>query len=77
MSLTRPDTDVAVSTAAGDKIMKDVRPGVPFEPTYIYRLLTLIKSSLSEKVCSRDPSVPCFSPKDRTRDILSISHIGV
>ncbi|CAL8243653.1 unnamed protein product [Lota lota] len=35
--------------AAGDKIVKDIRPGVPFEPTYIYRLLTLIKSSLSEK----------------------------
>ncbi|XP_057191208.1 ubiquitin carboxyl-terminal hydrolase 10 isoform X2 [Triplophysa rosa] len=35
--------------AVGDKIMKDVRPGTPFEPTYIYKLLTLIKSSLSEK----------------------------
>uniref|UniRef100_A0A8C5FKP3 Ubiquitin carboxyl-terminal hydrolase n=1 Tax=Gadus morhua TaxID=8049 RepID=A0A8C5FKP3_GADMO len=35
--------------AAGDKLVKDIRPGVPFEPTYIYRLLTLIKSSLSEK----------------------------
>ncbi|XP_013882861.1 ubiquitin carboxyl-terminal hydrolase 10 isoform X3 [Austrofundulus limnaeus] len=33
----------------GDKIVKDIRPGVPFEPTYIYKLLTLIKSSLSEK----------------------------
>lgn len=30
--------------------MKDLRVGVPFEPTYIYKLLTLIKSSLSEKV---------------------------
>ena len=39
-----------VSTAVGEKVMKDIRPGVPFEPTYIYRLLTLIKSSLSEKV---------------------------
>ena len=37
-------------SAAGDKLVKDIRPGVPFEPTYIYRLLTLIKSSLSEKV---------------------------
>ncbi|XP_061669988.1 ubiquitin carboxyl-terminal hydrolase 10 isoform X2 [Syngnathoides biaculeatus] len=35
--------------AIGDKLVKDIRPGVPFEPTYIYRLLTLIKSSLSEK----------------------------
>uniref|UniRef100_A0AAQ6ADQ0 Ubiquitin carboxyl-terminal hydrolase n=1 Tax=Amphiprion ocellaris TaxID=80972 RepID=A0AAQ6ADQ0_AMPOC len=35
--------------AVGDKVVKDIRPGVPFEPTYIYRLLTLIKSSLSEK----------------------------
>ncbi|XP_012670354.1 ubiquitin carboxyl-terminal hydrolase 10 isoform X2 [Clupea harengus] len=34
---------------AGEKVIKDIRPGVPFEPTYIYRLLTLIKSSLSEK----------------------------
>ncbi|KAM9410415.1 ubiquitin carboxyl-terminal hydrolase 10 isoform 2-T2 [Pholidichthys leucotaenia] len=33
----------------GDKVAKDIRPGVPFEPTYIYKLLTLIKSSLSEK----------------------------
>ncbi|XP_017260140.1 ubiquitin carboxyl-terminal hydrolase 10 isoform X2 [Kryptolebias marmoratus] len=33
----------------GDKVVKDIRPGVPFEPTYIYKLLTLIKSSLSEK----------------------------
>ncbi|XP_028258435.1 ubiquitin carboxyl-terminal hydrolase 10 isoform X2 [Parambassis ranga] len=33
--------------AVGEK--KDIRTGVPFEPTYIYRLLTLIKSSLSEK----------------------------
>lgn len=39
-----------VSAAVGDKVMKDIRPGVPFEPTYIYKLLTLIKSSLSEKV---------------------------
>lgn len=41
---------VTVPTAVGEKVMKDVRPGSPFEPTYIYRLLTLIKSSLSEKV---------------------------
>lgn len=40
----------SVSAAVGDKVMKDIRPGVPFEPTYIYKLLTLIKSSLSEKV---------------------------
>ncbi|KAI5101432.1 ubiquitin carboxyl-terminal hydrolase 10 isoform X1 [Silurus meridionalis] len=33
----------------GEKMVKDIRPGVPFEPTYIYKLLTLIKSSLSEK----------------------------
>ncbi|XP_054627038.1 ubiquitin carboxyl-terminal hydrolase 10 isoform X1 [Dunckerocampus dactyliophorus] len=35
--------------AVADKLVKDIRPGVPFEPTYIYRLLTLTKSSLSEK----------------------------
>ncbi|KAM9764855.1 ubiquitin carboxyl-terminal hydrolase 10 isoform 2-T2 [Menidia menidia] len=35
--------------AVGDKVVKDIRTGPPFEPTYIYRLLTLIKSSLSEK----------------------------
>lgn len=40
------------SIAVGDKVMKDIRPGVPFEPTYIYKLLTLTKSSLSEKVSS-------------------------
>lgn len=39
--------------------MKDIRPGVPFEPTYIYKLLTLIKSSLSEKVSSPWEAV-CF-----------------
>uniref|UniRef100_A0A8C3WAK9 Ubiquitin carboxyl-terminal hydrolase n=1 Tax=Catagonus wagneri TaxID=51154 RepID=A0A8C3WAK9_9CETA len=35
--------------ALGDKTVRDVRPGAAFEPTYIYRLLTVIKSSLSEK----------------------------
>ncbi|KAM4630855.1 ubiquitin carboxyl-terminal hydrolase 10 isoform 2-T2 [Polymixia lowei] len=44
-----PVPSKAKQQAAGDKVMKDIRPGVPFEPTYIYRLLTLIKSSLSEK----------------------------
>ncbi|XP_039650369.1 ubiquitin carboxyl-terminal hydrolase 10 isoform X4 [Perca fluviatilis] len=44
-----PVPSKAKQQAVGDKVMKDVRPGVPFEPTYIYRLLTLIKSSLSEK----------------------------
>ncbi|XP_072277897.1 ubiquitin carboxyl-terminal hydrolase 10 isoform X2 [Pyxicephalus adspersus] len=33
----------------GDKVMRDIRPGAPFEPTYIYRLLQLSKSTLSEK----------------------------
>lgn len=36
--------------ALGDKIVRDIRPGAAFEPTYIYRLLKVIKSSLSEKV---------------------------
>uniref|UniRef100_A0A665W7R4 Ubiquitin carboxyl-terminal hydrolase n=1 Tax=Echeneis naucrates TaxID=173247 RepID=A0A665W7R4_ECHNA len=44
-----PVPSKAKQQAVGDKVMKDIRPGVPFEPTYIYRLLTLIKSSLSEK----------------------------
>uniref|UniRef100_A0A2K5K498 Ubiquitin carboxyl-terminal hydrolase n=1 Tax=Colobus angolensis palliatus TaxID=336983 RepID=A0A2K5K498_COLAP len=35
--------------ALGDKIVRDIRPGAAFEPTYIYRLLTVNKSSLSEK----------------------------
>ncbi|XP_042636669.1 ubiquitin carboxyl-terminal hydrolase 10 [Orycteropus afer afer] len=35
--------------ALGDKIVRDIRPGAAFEPTYIYQLLTVIKSSLSEK----------------------------
>uniref|UniRef100_A0A671XQY9 Ubiquitin carboxyl-terminal hydrolase n=1 Tax=Sparus aurata TaxID=8175 RepID=A0A671XQY9_SPAAU len=44
-----PVPSKAKQQAVGEKVMKDIRPGVPFEPTYIYRLLTLIKSSLSEK----------------------------
>lgn len=44
-------TRMSVSLAAlGDKMVRDIRPGAAFEPTYIYRLLTVIKSSLSEKV---------------------------
>uniref|UniRef100_A0AAY4E4R0 Ubiquitin carboxyl-terminal hydrolase n=1 Tax=Denticeps clupeoides TaxID=299321 RepID=A0AAY4E4R0_9TELE len=44
-----PVPSKAKQQATGDKVVKDIRPGVPFEPTYIYKLLTLIKSSLSEK----------------------------
>ncbi|XP_023646555.2 ubiquitin carboxyl-terminal hydrolase 10 isoform X2 [Paramormyrops kingsleyae] len=44
-----PFPSKAKQQAAGDRIMKDLRPGVPFEPNYIYKLLTVIKSSLSEK----------------------------
>ncbi|KAG1952559.1 ubiquitin carboxyl-terminal hydrolase [Pimephales promelas] len=44
-----PVPSKAKQQAAGEKIMKDLRVGVAFEPTYIYKLLTLIKSSLSEK----------------------------
>ncbi|XP_077057964.1 ubiquitin carboxyl-terminal hydrolase 10 isoform X4 [Siphateles boraxobius] len=44
-----PVPSKAKQQAAGEKLMKDLRVGVPFEPTYIYKLLTLIKSSLSEK----------------------------
>uniref|UniRef100_A0A8C2Q600 ubiquitinyl hydrolase 1 n=2 Tax=Cyprinus carpio TaxID=7962 RepID=A0A8C2Q600_CYPCA len=44
-----PVPSKAKQQAAGEKIMKDLRVGVSFEPTYIYKLLTLIKSSLSEK----------------------------
>uniref|UniRef100_A0A8C5QK24 Ubiquitin carboxyl-terminal hydrolase n=1 Tax=Leptobrachium leishanense TaxID=445787 RepID=A0A8C5QK24_9ANUR len=33
----------------GEKVVRDIRPGSPFEPTYIYRLLTVSKSTLSEK----------------------------
>ncbi|XP_058530354.1 ubiquitin carboxyl-terminal hydrolase 10 [Ochotona princeps] len=35
--------------APGEKVMRDLRPGAAFEPTYIYRLLTVLKSSLSGK----------------------------
>ncbi|MEE6499990.1 hypothetical protein FKM82_003661 [Ascaphus truei] len=35
--------------APGEKVVRDIRPGAAFEPTYIYRLLTVTKSSLSEK----------------------------
>ncbi|KAM8946787.1 ubiquitin carboxyl-terminal hydrolase 10 [Pelodytes ibericus] len=34
---------------SGEKVVRDIRPGPAFEPTYIYRLLTVSKSSLSEK----------------------------
>lgn len=34
----------------GDKIVRDIRFGVVFEFTYIYRFLIVIKSSLFEKV---------------------------
>uniref|UniRef100_A0A8B9HYX8 ubiquitinyl hydrolase 1 n=1 Tax=Astyanax mexicanus TaxID=7994 RepID=A0A8B9HYX8_ASTMX len=44
-----PVPSKAKQQATGEKMIKDIRPGTPFEPTYIYRLLTLIKSSLSEK----------------------------
>uniref|UniRef100_H3CVC6 Ubiquitin carboxyl-terminal hydrolase n=1 Tax=Tetraodon nigroviridis TaxID=99883 RepID=H3CVC6_TETNG len=44
-----PVPSKAKQQGVGDKVVKDIRPGVPFEPTYIYKLLTLIKSSLSEK----------------------------
>lgn len=33
--------------------MREIRPGAAFEPTYIYRLLTLIESSLSEKASAK------------------------
>lgn len=39
----------AKQAAAGDKVVRDIRPGPPIEPTYMYRLLTVSKSSLSEK----------------------------
>ncbi|TKC33334.1 hypothetical protein EI555_006511 [Monodon monoceros] len=35
-------------------IMRDTRPGAAFEPTYTYRLLRVIKSSLSEKGHQKD-----------------------
>lgn len=44
-----PVPSKAKQQAAGEKILKDLRVGAPFEPTYVYKLLTLIKSSLSEK----------------------------
>uniref|UniRef100_A0A8C1RP77 ubiquitinyl hydrolase 1 n=1 Tax=Cyprinus carpio TaxID=7962 RepID=A0A8C1RP77_CYPCA len=49
LSLPRLNSKVMSFQTAGEKIMKDLRVGVSFEPTYIYKLLTLIKSSLSEK----------------------------
>lgn len=58
------------SVAVGDKVMKDIRPGVPFEPTYIYKLLTLIKSSLSEKVSSLITVLMGFNGLIRCLDIF-------
>lgn len=61
--------------ALGDKIVRDIRPGAAFEPTYIYRLLTVIKSSLSEKVWDR-PNVArlecCRSPTRRLHVVCSV-----
>ncbi|XP_066288579.1 ubiquitin carboxyl-terminal hydrolase 10-like isoform X2 [Branchiostoma lanceolatum] len=36
-------------TIAGKKPAQDLRPGSPFEPTYVYHMLSLIKSTLSSK----------------------------
>lgn len=35
--------------ALGDRTVREIRPGAAFEPTYIYRLLTVVTSGLSEK----------------------------
>uniref|UniRef100_H0XHE8 ubiquitinyl hydrolase 1 n=1 Tax=Otolemur garnettii TaxID=30611 RepID=H0XHE8_OTOGA len=40
--------------ALGGKVVRDIRLGLAFVPTYIYRLLTMNKSSLSEKGCEED-----------------------
>lgn len=49
---------VSLSFAAlGERMVRDLRPGAAFEPTYIYRLLTVLKSSLSGKV--REPRRGC------------------
>lgn len=61
------------SAVPGDKVMRDIRPGVPFEPTYIYRLLTVSKSTLSEKV-KNDPRCP-FPPPHHSIEILTICHV--
>lgn len=54
LTMSSQETLCPVSAAAlGDKIVRDIRPGAAFEPTYIYRLLTVSKSSLSEKVWAR------------------------
>ncbi|XP_070574892.1 ubiquitin carboxyl-terminal hydrolase 10-like isoform X2 [Ptychodera flava] len=33
----------------GKRTAQDLRPGFPFEPTYVYRLLTIVKSSMSTR----------------------------
>lgn len=48
--------------ALGDRTVRELRPGAAFEPTYIYQLLTVIKSSLSEKV--RGPGRGGAGPED-------------
>lgn len=60
------------SIGVGDKVMKDIRPGVPFEPTYIYKLLTLIRSSLSEKVHSRITALMGLGDLIRDLDIFKM-----
>lgn len=61
------------SAAVGDKTLKDIRPGLPFEPTYIYRLLTLIKSSLSEKV-RQSTAFPISVTGFNTSAIVCVCH---
>ncbi|XP_044125427.1 ubiquitin carboxyl-terminal hydrolase 10 isoform X2 [Bufo gargarizans] len=39
----------AKPAVAGDKVVRDLRPGPAFEPTFIYQLLTVSKSTLSDK----------------------------
>ncbi|KAB0372908.1 hypothetical protein FD755_015661 [Muntiacus reevesi] len=52
--LMNPCTSTPMTDTLGDKIMRDIRPRAAFEPTYICRLLTMIKWSLSEKDGQKD-----------------------
>ncbi|KAB0341357.1 hypothetical protein FD754_018283 [Muntiacus muntjak] len=55
--LMNPCTSTPMTDTLGDKIMRDIRPRAAFEPTYICRLLTMIKWSLSEKDGQEDAEV--------------------
>uniref|UniRef100_A0A8C5LB43 Ubiquitin carboxyl-terminal hydrolase n=1 Tax=Jaculus jaculus TaxID=51337 RepID=A0A8C5LB43_JACJA len=60
----------------GEKTVRDIHPGAAFEPTYIYRLLMVIKSSLSEKGRQEDDEeYLCFILNGFHEEMLSLKKL--